>query len=62
MVVQMKCEGEWNSIHYFPSVTFVVLTLINLLGTMMAGLNNRRRIAMFVEKIAHFPRNGILDM
>ena len=24
MVVRMKCEGDWNSIHYCPSVTFVV--------------------------------------
>ena len=37
----------------FPSVTFVVLT-INLLGAMMARLNNRSRIATIVEEIAHF--------
>ena len=41
--------------YYSPSETFVVLTAdINLLGAMMACLNNRGRISTFAEKIAHF--------
>ena len=39
MVVRVKCESEWNA--------------INLLGTMMARLNDRNRIATFIEKLAH---------
>ena len=40
--------------HYSPSVTFLVLTGDQFVGPMMARLNNRNRIATFVEKIAHF--------
>ena len=40
--------------HYFSSVTFVVLSAINLLAAMMARLNNRSRIATFAEEIAQF--------
>ena len=40
--------------YYSPSETFVVLTADQLLGAMMACLNNRSRIATFVEEMAHF--------
>ena len=39
--------------NYFPSVTFVVLTADQVLGAMMARLNNRSRIATFAKEIAH---------
>ena len=51
VVARVKCEGEWNSI--VLSATFVALS-INLLGTIMARLNSRSRIATFVEEIANF--------
>ena len=40
--------------HYSPSVTFVVLTGDQFVGRDDCRLNNRSRIATFVEKIAHF--------
>ena len=53
MVVRMKCENEWNSIHqYSPSETFVVLTTDQFvrLDDGLLQQRNRGRIATFVEK------------
>ena len=32
MVVKVKCKGEWNSIIYSPSETFVALTADQFVG------------------------------
>ena len=45
--------GWMNFYYHFPSVTFVVLTVAGSVR-MMARLNNRNRIAMFVEEITLF--------
>jgi len=45
---------EWVYYHYFSSLAFMVLTADQKLAAVMARLNNRSRIAPFVEDIAYF--------
>ena len=50
MVVRVKCETEWNSIINLLLRRSLYCLPINLMGAMMAHLNNRDRIPTFVEK------------
>ena len=51
MVVRVKCEVEWNP-SLSPSEMFAVLTADQFVGrAMMARLNNRSRIALFVKEM-----------
>ena len=52
---RVKCEGEWNSIIILLLRRLYCWLPINLLGAIMARLNNRSRITTFVEEMAHFP-------
>ena len=45
--------------YYSPSETFVMLTADQFAGAMMTCLNNRRKIATFVEEIASYKNDEV---
>ena len=53
VVVRVKCESEWNAVRsvFLLSRLWCWLS-IYLLGTVMARLNDRNRIATFIEKLS----------
>ena len=48
--MRVKCEGEWNSIIIFPSVTFVVLTGDQFFGRDDGMLEQQRKDRPFCRK------------
>ena len=59
MIYLRGCEGEmceWMDCdRYFPSVPFVVLTVDQLLGAVVARLTDWNRIATFFRKTGPLP-------
>ena len=52
MVVRVKCESKWNAICVVLLSRLWFWLSINLLGMVVARLNDRNRIATFIENLA----------